>query len=82
MRNRLKELRARYGLEQSEVAEIVGCSRATVSAIETGKGCRAIFVKRIEEFFGEPVFFASGVKTNVHDYLAKRGAGDGRRGEN
>lgn len=37
LKNRLKEARAEKGLSQSQLAEIVGVSRNTVSSIETGQ---------------------------------------------
>lgn len=37
MRNRLKELRARYDMTQEDLADKVGVSRQTINAIETGK---------------------------------------------
>jgi putative transcriptional regulator len=37
LQNRLKEARAEIGLSQSQLAEIVGVSRNTISSIETGQ---------------------------------------------
>ena len=37
LKNRLRELRAEKGLSQSELAEMVGVSRNTISSIETGQ---------------------------------------------
>lgn len=37
LRNKLKELRTEKKLSQSELAEIVGVSRNTISSIETGQ---------------------------------------------
>ncbi|MCD6535443.1 MAG: helix-turn-helix transcriptional regulator [Thaumarchaeota archaeon] len=37
MRNRLRELRARYRLTQEELAKKVGVTRQTIIAIENGK---------------------------------------------
>ena len=39
LKNRLKETRASKGLSQSELAELVGVSRNTISSIETGQFC-------------------------------------------
>ena len=39
LKNRLKEIRAEKGLSQSELAEMVGVSRNTISSIETGQFC-------------------------------------------
>lgn len=37
LRNHLKEARAELGLSQSQLAEMVGVSRNTISSIETGQ---------------------------------------------
>ena len=37
LKNRLKALRAQKGLSQTELAEMVGVSRNTISSIETGQ---------------------------------------------
>ncbi len=37
MRNRLRELRARDGLTQSDLADLLDVSRQTVHALESGK---------------------------------------------
>lgn len=37
LRNRLKEARTEKGLSQSQLAEMVGVSRNTISSIETGQ---------------------------------------------
>jgi len=37
MRNRLKELRARFNMTQEDLAVKAGVSRQTINAIETGK---------------------------------------------
>ena len=37
LKNNLKQLRAEKGLSQSELAEMVGVSRNTISSIETGQ---------------------------------------------
>ena len=39
LKNRLKEIRAEKGLSQSELAEMVGVSRNTISSVETGQFC-------------------------------------------
>ena len=36
LKNRLKELRARDGLNQSELAKLAGVSRQSISLLETG----------------------------------------------
>ena len=37
LKNRLKEIRAEKNLSQSQLAEMVGVSRNTISSIETGQ---------------------------------------------
>jgi len=37
MRNRLRELRARAGLTQADLADALDVSRQTVNALESGK---------------------------------------------
>lgn len=37
LKNHLKEIRKEKGLSQSELAEMVGVSRNTISSIETGQ---------------------------------------------
>ena len=37
LKNNLKQLRAEKGLSQSDLAEMVGVSRNTISSIETGQ---------------------------------------------
>lgn len=37
LKNRLKEVRAEKGLSQTQLAEMVGVSRNTISSIETGQ---------------------------------------------
>ncbi len=39
LKNKLKKIRAEKGLSQSELAEMVGVSRNTISSIETGQFC-------------------------------------------
>ena len=60
LKNRLKEVRAERKLSQSQLAEIVGVSRNTISSIETGqfnptaKLALVLFIaldKRFEELF-------------------------------
>ncbi len=41
LKNKLKEIRAEKSLSQSELAEMVGVSRNTISSIETGQFCPA-----------------------------------------
>ena len=37
LKNRLKEIRTEKGMSQTELAELVGVSRNTISSIETGQ---------------------------------------------
>ncbi len=39
LKNRLKEIRAEKKLSQTELAQLVGVSRNTISSIETGQFC-------------------------------------------
>ena len=39
LRNHVKEARTNAGLSQSQLAEMVGVSRNTISSIETGQFC-------------------------------------------
>ena len=62
MRNQLRELRAKKGWSQAELADRLEVSRQSVNAIETGKydpslplafRLARLFGKRIEEMFEE-----------------------------
>lgn len=56
MRNRLKELRARDGYNQTELAKKAGISRQTVSLIERNDFIPSILTAiKIARIFGEPV---------------------------
>ena len=56
MRNRLKELRARDGYNQTELAKKAGISRQTVSLIERNDCTPSILTAiKIARIFGEPV---------------------------
>ena len=64
LQNRVKELRARLGVNQQELGSLVGASRQTVSLIER---CdyhpSVLLVLRIAKVFGVPleeVFFITG----------------------
>lgn len=39
LKNHLKEIRSEKGYSQSDLADIVGVSRNTISSIETGQFC-------------------------------------------
>lgn len=54
MKNRLKELRAREGINQTELARLIGASRQTVSLIERGDYAPSIILAlKIAHVFGE-----------------------------
>ncbi|MDO5376332.1 helix-turn-helix transcriptional regulator [Staphylococcus rostri] len=56
MRNRLKELRARDGYNQTQLAELAGISRQTVSLIERNNFTPSIkTAMSIARVFQEPV---------------------------
>ena len=44
LRNRLKELRARDGLNQTELAKLAGVSRQTISLLERGEYTPSIVI--------------------------------------
>lgn len=54
--NRLKELRARDGLSQTELAKLTGSSRQTISLIERGDYLPSILIAmKISKVFQLPV---------------------------
>ena len=54
--NRLKELRARDGLSQTELAKLTGSSRQTISLIERGDYLPSILISmKIAKVFQLPV---------------------------
>ncbi|MCD8502601.1 MAG: helix-turn-helix transcriptional regulator [Bacillaceae bacterium] len=56
LKNRLKELRAREGLNQTQLAKKINASRQTVSLIERGDYAPSIILAlRIAEVFNEKV---------------------------
>lgn len=56
LQNRLKELRAKQGLNQQELGSRVGASRQTISLIERGDYNPSITLAlRISQVFGVPV---------------------------
>ncbi|BFV60031.1 helix-turn-helix transcriptional regulator [Kitasatospora sp. CMC57] len=56
MRNSLRELRSQRGLSQAELATLLGVSRQTVNAIETGRYNPALpLAIGIARFFRRPV---------------------------
>ncbi|MCR8968019.1 helix-turn-helix transcriptional regulator [Streptococcus zalophi] len=56
VKNRLKELRARDGLNQSQLAQLAKVSRQTISLIERGEYLPSILIAlKIAHIFKEPV---------------------------
>jgi putative transcriptional regulator len=54
--NRLRLLRAEHDLSQAALAELLGVSRQTVNAIETGKYDPSLpLAFKIAQVFGEPI---------------------------
>lgn len=56
LKNRLKELRARDGLNQTELANLAGISRQTISLLERDEYTPSIVIAlKISQIFHEPV---------------------------
>ena len=56
LKNRLKELRARDGLNQSELAKLAGASRQSISLLERGEYTPSVIIAiTIAQIFKEPV---------------------------
>ncbi|WP_449448989.1 helix-turn-helix transcriptional regulator [Streptococcus suis] len=56
LKNRLKELRARDGLNQTELAKLAEVSRQTISLIERGEYTPSVVITmRIAQIFNENV---------------------------
>ncbi|MXQ47950.1 helix-turn-helix domain-containing protein [Streptococcus pneumoniae] len=56
LKNRLKELRARDGVNQTQMAKLAGVSRQTISLIERGEYTPSIVIAmKIAKVFREPV---------------------------
>lgn len=56
LKNRLKELRARDGLNQTDLAKLVGVSRQTVSLLERDEYTPSIIIAlKISQIFNETV---------------------------
>lgn len=54
--NRLKELRARDGLNQTELAKLAKVSRQTISLIERGEYLPSVLIAlKIAKIFNEPL---------------------------
>jgi len=56
MKSRLKELRARHGLNQTQLAKLAKVSRQTISLIEREEFIPSLLIAvRISRIFDEPV---------------------------
>ncbi|MER0122231.1 helix-turn-helix transcriptional regulator [Streptococcus sp. ZJ93] len=56
LKNRLKELRARDGLNQTALAKEAGVSRQTISLIERGEYTPSVIIAlKIAQIFNEPL---------------------------
>jgi len=56
LHNRVRELRARYRLSQTELAEAIDVSRQTISLIERGDySPSVVLVLKMAQLFKEPV---------------------------
>lgn len=56
LKNRLKELRARDGVNQTEMANLAGVSRQTISLIERGEYTPSVIIAmKIAQVFKEPL---------------------------
>ena len=56
LKNRLKELRARDGLNQTDLAKLAGVSRQTISLLERDEYTPSVVIAlRISQIFNEPV---------------------------
>lgn len=56
LKNRLKELRARDGVNQTEMANLAGVSRQTISLIERGEYTPSVIIAmKIAQVFNEPL---------------------------
>ena len=56
LKNRLKELRARDSLNQSELAKLAGVSRHSISLLERGEYTPSVIIAiTIAQIFKEPV---------------------------
>ena len=68
LQNRLREQRARLGLNQQQLGQLVGASRQTISLIERGDYHPSVLLAlRIARVFGTPleeIFFLEGENTD------------------
>ncbi|MCB2356731.1 helix-turn-helix transcriptional regulator [Clostridium estertheticum] len=68
LRNRVKELRARYNLSQGELGKLADASRQTISLIERGDYSPSILlvlkIAKILKVSVEDIFYLEGVDEN------------------
>lgn len=56
MRNEVRDLRVERGLSQADLGSVLGVSRQTVNAIETGKYSPSLpLAIQLARYFGRPV---------------------------
>ena len=66
--NRLKEFRARCGVNQSEMGQLVGVSRQTISMIERGDYSPSVTLAlKIAKHFGVPVEEIFFIEEDEHE---------------
>jgi len=68
LKNRVKELRARYNLSQGDLGKLVDASRQTISLIERGDYSPSILlclkISKILKVSVEEIFYLEGVDEN------------------
>ena len=68
LKNRVKELRARYNLSQGELGKLADASRQTISLIERGDYSPSILlalkISKILKVNVEEIFYLEGVNQN------------------
>ena len=71
LKNRVKELRARYNLSQGELGKLADASRQTISLIERGDYSPSILlalkISKILKVSVEEVFYLEGVNKNGNE---------------
>lgn len=79
LKNRLKELRARDGLNQSELAKLAGVSRQSISLLERGEYTPSVIIAiTIAQIFKEPVENVFSL-VEEEEWLWKRNIKKGQR---
>lgn len=77
MRNGLYMFRHAHRLSQREIAEKIGCARATYSAIECGtRSCKMAFWSNLQKAFDIPDADIGGLMKNDEDTPKNDGALD------